>query len=211
VSIRRVHVFHAGLILLAFAMVALAYTDLPPLVPTHWGLDGKVTRFRPRIWAFAIPTLMVLIYALLLALPRISPRGYEIERFGRVFEICQSATLLVMLALTTLVLLAGLGADVHMDRAPSAIIGLLFIVLGNFQGKVTRNFFVGMRTPWTLASDEVWLRTNRLAGKLMVVAGAGLLLCTFLDAGPAPLLVAAATIAGVPFVYSYVIYRKLEG
>jgi uncharacterized membrane protein len=78
-------------------------------------------------------------------------------------------------------------------------------------GKITKNFFVGIRTPWTLASDEVWLRTHRLGGKLFVVAGGVVLVSALLGGGPVPLLVAVAVAAGIPVVYSFVLYRRIEG
>jgi len=83
------------------------------------------------------------------------------------------------------------------------------VVLGNFLGKVTKNFFVGIRTPWTLASDEVWLRTHRLAGKLAVLSGLGLIVCGLIGAGgPIASLAAAGLVGGVPAVYSYLLYRR---
>ena len=87
---------------------------------------------------------------------------------------------------------------------------MLFVVLGNVLGKVTKNFFVGIRTPWTLASDEVWLRTHRLGGRVFVLAGLAVVLSGLAGGGVAPLLVAVFTAAFVPIVYSYIIYRRLE-
>ena len=100
---------------------------------------------------------------------------------------------------------------VAMDRAMHAGTGLLFVVLGNFMGKLTKNFFVGIRTPWTLASDEVWLRTHRLGGKLFVLAGVALFIAGLLGGGTVPLLVAVAVAGGIPVVYSYLLYRRIEG
>ena len=98
-----------------------------------------------------------------------------------------------------------------MERAIPAGVGLLLVVLGNFMGKLTKNFFVGIRTPWTLASDEVWLRTHRLGGKLFVLAGAGLFVAGLSGAGHVAILLAVVVAAGIPVAYSYVVYRKLEG
>lgn len=97
-----------------------------------------------------------------------------------------------------------------MDRAIYAGVGVLLVVMGSFLGKVTKNFFVGIRTPWTLASDEVWLRTHRLGGKLLVLAGVATLISGLLGGGPIPLLVAVLIAAVVPVAYSYFIYRQTE-
>ena len=104
-----------------------------------------------------------------------------------------------------------MGKPVDMNRGVEAGVGLLLIVLGNFMGKITRNFFVGIRTPWTLASDEVWLRTHRLGGKLFVLAGAVFFVCGILGLGAMAPFAATAVAALVSIAYSYVIYRKIEG
>jgi uncharacterized membrane protein len=116
-----------------------------------------------------------------------------------------------LLWMTALALLSGAGVANTMDRAPHAGIGLFLIVLGNFLGKTTKNFMIGIRTPWTLASDEVWLRTHRLAGKLAVVAGAVLFVSAFYIGGNEAVLLGAIGFAfGIPAIYSYVIYRRVE-
>jgi uncharacterized membrane protein len=89
-------------------------------------------------------------------------------------------------------------------------VGLLLTVIGNYLGKVQRNFFLGIRTPWTLADDEVWLRTHRLGGKLLVGAGLLTLVLSFVSGVPHSLLLGVSLLAAlVPCVYSLVLYPKL--
>jgi uncharacterized membrane protein len=167
----------------------------------------------PKPWGpFVSPFVMAGACLLLMVIPWISPRGYRVEKFQSTYEIIQTTILAFLFLLTVLVPLAGIGVAVPVDHVIHAGTGVLFLVLGNFiMGKFTKNFFVGIRTPWTLANDEVWLRTHRLAGKLFVLAGVGLLVCTFLGGGEAPLLVAVAVAGGIPVVYSYLLYRRIEG
>jgi uncharacterized membrane protein len=201
-----------GLVTASFAMAVGLYDRLPELVPTHWNARGAADGFIPKPWGpFVLPLTMFGVYLFLIAIPRISPRGYRVERFQRVFEIIQLTLLAFLFLVTALALLAGAGAAVPMDRAIQAGTGLLFIVLGNFLGKVTKNFFIGIRTPWTLASDEVWLRTHRLGSKLFVFAGVVLIISGLVGGGPILLLVVLAVAAGIPIVYSYVLYRRIEG
>jgi uncharacterized membrane protein len=208
----RTNLLSLGLVVLSFALAAALYPRLPESVPTHWNAAGEADGFTPKPWGpFVLPLVIVGVYVLLVVLPRISPRGYRMGRFQGVFEIMQAAILAFLFLVNVLVLLAGIGAPIAMDRAIHAGTGLLFVVLGNFMGKVTKNFFVGIRTPWTLASDEVWLRTHRLGGKLFVLAGIGVFVSGLLGGGVIPLLAAVAVAAGVPVVYSYVIYRRIEG
>lgn len=211
-KITRTNILSLGLVILSFGMAAALYNRLPESVPTHWNARGDADGFTAKPWGpFVLPLTMAGVYVLLIIIPRISPRGYRVERFQNVFEIIQAALLAFLFMVTMLALLAGVGTPVPMDRAIHAGTGLLFIVLGNFMGKVTKNFFVGIRTPWTLASDEVWLRTHRLGGKLFVIAGLGLLASGLLGGGVVPLLVAVGIAAGIPVVYSYVLYRRIEG
>jgi uncharacterized membrane protein len=210
--ISRINLLSSGLVILSFVMAAALYNRLPQLVPTHWNARGEADGFTSKPWGpFVLPIVMSGVYLLLMVIPRISPRGYRVDPFQGVFEIVQATILAFLFLVTVLALLAGVGVPVPMDRAIYAGTGLLFIVLGNFMGKFTKNFFVGIRTPWTLASDEVWLRTHRLGGKLFVLCGVVLLGSGVLGGGPIPLLVAVAVAVGIPVVYSYLLYRRLEG
>jgi uncharacterized membrane protein len=211
-KISRTNLLSLGLVVLSFAMTAALYSRLPESVPTHWNARGEADGFTPKPWGpFTLPLVMAAVYLLLMVIPRVSPRGYRIERFQGVFEIMQAAIMAFLFFVTVLALLAGIGTPVAMGRAIHAATGLLFVVLGNFMGKLTKNFFVGIRTPWTLASDEVWLRTHRLGGKLFVVAGVALFIAGLLGGGTVPLLVAVAVAGGIPVVYSYLLYRRIEG
>jgi len=201
-----------ALVVLSFGLTAAMYSRLPELVPVHWNARGEVNGFFPKPWGpFLLPLAMVGVYLLLLAVPRISPRGYRVERFQRVFEITRAAILAFLFLVNVLVLLAGIGAPVPVHRAVYVATGLLFVFLGNFMGKFTKNFFVGIRTPWTLASDEVWLKTHRLSGKVFVLAGTGVVASGLLGGGPVWLLVAIAAACGIPVAYSYVLYRRIDG
>ncbi len=210
--ITRTNLLSLGLVIGSFVITAALYNRLPESVPTHWNARGEANGFTAKPWGpFVLPLTMVGVYLLLMIIPRISPRGYRVERFQNVFEILQATLLAFLFMVTMLALLAGIGAPVPINRAIQAGTGLLFIVVGNFMGKFTKNFFIGIRTPWTLASDEVWLRTHRLGGKLFVLAGIGLLVSGLLGGGVMPLLAAVGVAGGIPAIYSYVLYRRLEG
>jgi uncharacterized membrane protein len=193
-------------------MAGALYGRLPDSVPTHWNASGRADGFIAKPWGpFVLPLVTAGAYLLLLLVPRISPRGFRVERFRRVFEIIQVAIVAFLFLVTMLVMLAGAGVPIPMARAVVVSTGLLLIVLGNFMGKVTRNFFVGIRTPWTLASEEVWLRTHRLGGKLFVAAGAAIVVSGLLGGGVIPVIAAVAAAAGIPIVYSYLVYRRIDG
>ena len=211
-SISRTQFVCLGLTVVSFILAAALYHRLPESIPTHWNAKGEADGFTPKPWGpFVLPIVTACTYGVLLVVPRISPRGFRMARFARVFELIQLAIIAFLFGVNVLVLLAGIGADVPIARAIHVGVGLLLVVLGNFMGKLTKNYFIGIRTPWTLASDEVWLRTHRLGGKLSVVGGIIAIVMGALGGGTAPLLIAVALSGGVPAVYSYVLYRRIEG
>ncbi|RKH82529.1 SdpI family protein [Corallococcus sp. AB045] len=210
--ISRANVLSLGFVVVAFAMAFMLYGQLPESIPTHWNAEGVVDGYTPKPWGpFVLPLVMAAVYLVLVAVPRISPRGYRVERFQGVFEGIQAVLVAFLFLLNALVLLSGIGVSVPMARVVPAGAGLVLMVLGNYMGKFTKNFFCGIRTPWTLASDEVWLRTHRLGGRLFVLAGIIVLASGLLGGGPVPVLAAVAVAAATPVLYSYFLYRRIEG
>jgi uncharacterized membrane protein len=211
-KMHRANVLSLGLVIAAFAMAFMLYGRLPESIPTHWNAGGVVDRYTPKPWGpFVLPLGMAAAYLMLVIVPRISPEGFRVTRFQGVFEGLQLALVAFLFLLNALVLLASLGSPVPMARVVPAGTGLLLMVVGNYMGKFTKNFFCGIRTPWTLASDEVWLRTHRLGGRLFVLAGGVVLVSGLLGGGPVPLLAAVAVAAVTPVVYSYVLSQRIEG
>src|ERR1700733_4433072 len=174
-KILRENLLSLLIVLACFALTAALYGRMPDPVPTHWSLRGVADGFTPKPWGpFLMPLTAAGLLGGLVALRALAPREMPVERFARVYTILTAALVAFLALVTALTSLAAVGAAVDMNRALGLGTGLLFVVLGNFMGKLTRNFFVGIRTPWTLVSDEVWLRTHRLGGKLFVLAGVGL-------------------------------------
>jgi len=210
-SLRR-EILSLVLIVAAFAFSAVLYPRLPESLPTHWNIHGQPDGFTGKPWGpFVVPLLMTGLYLLFLVLPRISPKGYRFEAFRGVWEIVRTAILAFLFLVHVLVLLSATGVRVEMDRAIPVGTGLLLVLLGNYMAKLTKNFFIGIRTPWTLASDEVWLRTHRLGGKLFVLAGLVCFVSGLAGGSLVPAIAAVAAAALASFVYSYLVYRRVEG
>ena len=211
-KLSRANLLSLALVAGAFAAAALLYRRLPDPVPVHWDAHGHVNGYMPKPWgALVMPLVTLGASLLLLVLPRLSPRGFRVDRFQATFDLIQTSIVGFLFFATLLVLLAGAGFGVSVARAVPLGVGVLLVVLGNVLGKVTKNFFVGIRTPWTLASDEVWLRTHRFGGRVFVLAGLTIAVAGLAEGGATPILVAALAAVLLPTVYSYVIYRRLEG
>ena len=198
------------LVLAGFAYAGAMWSRLPERVPSHWDAAGRVNGWMPKPWGvFLLPLVMAVLWLLFQVLPKLSPRGFEMESFSRVWGIITAAVLTFLLFVEVLTLRAALTGALLSPKIIFAAIGVLFAVIGGSLGKVTRNFFAGIRTPWTLASEEVWNRTHRLASKLFVATGLLVVAAALLDLGFWLPLAALFAGALIPVVYSYVIYRRL--
>lgn len=209
---RRSLVVSAIFILVAVGVAVWLYPNLPARVPSHWNIQGQVDNSMPRFWGAVMPALMVLGMAILtVVLPWISPRSFEIRPFGQVYVglmlVVQGFVLVIGLA----ILLYAAGYAVPVPMLVMVSVGLLFMVLGNYMGKLRKNFFIGIRTPWTLASDATWERTHRLGGWTFMLGGVLLVIAALADIKLWLPIVAIGIAALVPAVYSWFVYRQLEG
>jgi uncharacterized membrane protein len=188
---------------------------VPDRIPTHWNIRGEVDGYGGKWTLFIMPIMMALMLVLFYFLPALSPKSFEVDT-------SPSTYLYIVLLVTGLfsymqgVLLYTVYQAVA--KQPSPDIGRAFIagmflffgLMGNVIGKVRKNFYIGIRVPWTLASDRVWNDTHRMAGWLWVVAGFvgfGLVILGVPIYIPIIMLVVAAFI---PIVYSFIHYKALE-
>ena len=197
---------------LAIAVAAYLYPDLPDQIPTHWNIEGEVDDYTAKPWGVAImPLAAIFVFVVMRLIPVISPKGFRTDSFMDVVNVFTVVIVGFMSGVAILVLLEANGRDVRINEMIFAGVGLMFIVLGNYMGKVRKNFFIGIRTPWTLASDEVWSRTHRLGGKVFVLIGIFMMLNSFVRFPVQWLIASIVVVALVPVIYSYVIYRRIEG
>ena len=196
----------------ATAVAAFLYPSLPEQIPTHWNFEGEVDDYTAKPWGVIIlPLAAVLSFIMMRVIPVISPRGFRTEKFLDVINVFTVAIVGFMSAVAILVLLEANGQNVRINEMIFAGVGLLFIVLGNYMAKVRKNFFIGIRTPWTLASDEVWSRTHRLGGRVFILVGIFMFSNAFFRWPPRVLIGSIVFVALVPIVYSYILYRRIEG
>ncbi|MFK2879113.1 SdpI family protein [Rhodanobacter hydrolyticus] len=208
----RTLIVSAVFVAIAVGVAVWLWPHLPARIPVHWGLGGQVDGYAPRFQVAAMWPLTIIVMAVLtMALPRISPKRFEMESFVGIYAALMLASQGMVLVLDIATLLAGAGHAVPMAIIAPLAAGVLLMVLGNYMGKLRRNFFAGIRTPWTLASEAVWERTHRLAGWMYVLAGVAMVVLgltgTLLGWGLAVVVILTL----LPHVCSYFIYRRLEG
>ncbi|MRW89127.1 DUF1648 domain-containing protein [Duganella sp. FT80W] len=202
----------ACLLMIAAACVATAWywPQLPAQVPVHWNAAGVIDGYGPRAALLLLgPGLMSAITLLCMLLPRISPRGFDIASFASTYYYICAVTVALMGYVYALVLMDVVHGSVPMQRAIPAGMCALLILMGNPLGKVRRNFFMGIRTPWTLASDAVWYATHRLAARLMVASGLLGLVAVALAAPHWMLLALMLAWAPLAAGYSLLMYKRL--
>lgn len=195
----------------AYAVAASVPADLQ--LPAHWGLDGEPDRYSDKWTALALPPLMTAGLSLLFYfLPSLEPRKRGLERSQGLY-LWGWASLLLLGAFLQLAVIST-ALDWALDAGDLVVggIGLMLVLIGNQLGKSRSMYMVGIRTPWTLASEEVWIKTHRLGGKLMVLAGLLIVAAALLPVPEAilmPLTVAAIALSSVvPAVYSFLLWRR---
>ncbi|MBV7535551.1 SdpI family protein [Duganella sp. sic0402] len=200
------------LLMVAIACAATAYywPLLPEVVPVHWNAAGVANGYGPRASYWAIgPGMMLLAMAACWVTPWLSPRRYAVDSFAATYSYIGTVVVAMMGYIYALVLTEAVHGGVAIGRAVPAGMAVLLILIGNPMGKVRRNFFLGIRTPWTLGSEAVWYGTHRMAARLMV--GSGLLTLFALWLGASPWLVLALILAWAPLAvgYSLLLYKRL--
>src|SRR5581483_2329647 len=167
--------FALGIIAVQILVSAITYPFMPAQVPSHWNSAGQINGYMPRLSnAIFVPAMSLGIYILLRVLLVVGPRlGSNTNRRAllKLVDYLACGILLFLLAMQLIAIAAALHFPVDIGFVVNLAVAMLFIFLGNYLGKVQRNLWVGIRTPWTLANDTVWERTHRLGSWLFVIAG----------------------------------------
>lgn len=203
----------AILIFAAVLMGIVSYPYLPEEVPIHWNASGEPDNYASKAFAlFFMPAVMLFVYLLISIVQIIDPRRKNIQKFGKNVDIINYIIMFVLLIVHGMTILYGLGREINMSVVAPGITGILFIVIGNYMPRFKLNYFIGIRTPWTLANEKVWTRTHQLGGKIFVIGGLLLLLTALL---PPPwniiaLILIVLAIVLIPALFSFKLYKKQQ-
>lgn len=189
----------------------ILYPYLPENIPSHWNIKGEVDAYASRFWgAFGLPLLSAGIYITMTFLPVLDPRRENYKMFAGAYRLIKFVLIFFMSVLYAIIIFSAFGCRLPVDRLVTAAVSLLILIFGSLMGQLKHNYFVGIRTPWTLASENVWQKTHRLGGRVWVIAGlAGLLSSLF--GGKIAVSVLAFSLGTaliVPVVYSYSEFKK---
>lgn len=199
----------AGLII-TFTLTIAIYPTVSDRVVSHWNAAGQADGYMSKFWGLLlIPLIMTGCVALFNVLPRIDPHKKNYEKFRDYYEGFILLFVLFLLAIQVQIILWSSGYQVSPNLTFPLLVGMLFIYIGFLLGHVEQNWFVGIRTPWTLSSKTVWKKTHELGGKLFKIVG--VISCAGTFAGAYALwfiLVPALAVAVYTVVYSYIEFQK---
>ncbi|MEL4457091.1 SdpI family protein [Lutimonas vermicola] len=201
------------IVLIPFVYLAYVWNSLPEKVPLHWNMEGEIDRYGEKSELILIPVLLpLLIYVLFTIIPKIDPKR-KIKNMGNKYTILKSIMTLFMSALAMIIIYAALNETLYNPNYIVLLIGILFALLGNYFKTLRANYFIGIKTPWTLENETVWKATHKLAGKLWFAGGLLIVLTSILlDKKTNFTLFAVITvfITVIPVVYSYIKYQSIS-
>jgi len=195
--------FGRGLVAASFGLSAALYTRLPDAFPTHFDLAGHANGFIAKpLGPFVLPVVGLVAYA-------IAAAAVRRQGSATALQVLPTAIAALLFAVHAVALRAALDDTTDVTRWIRIAVSLFIVVLGNYLGKLRRNRWIGIRTPWTLADDEVWLRTHRIGGWTFV-AGGVLALLAALAGAPAVVGLGVLLVSTlIPAAASYVIFRRV--
>ncbi|VVB59450.1 SdpI/YhfL protein family protein [uncultured archaeon] len=168
---RKTELFIIAVIFLSFIIGIYVYPSMPALMASHWNAQGEVNGYMPKFWGlFLLPLISVGLLLLFVAIPRIDPLKENIAKFRKYFDGFVALIILFLFYIHILSLYWNLGARFNFIAATVPALSILFYCVGILLEHTKRNWFIGIRTPWTLSSERVWDNTHAIGGKLFKIA-----------------------------------------
>jgi uncharacterized membrane protein len=200
------------LIILLIAVNIYFYNALPGYMITHWDSHGEPNGMTSKFWALSIiPFLTIVIFLLFISIPKIDPLKRNYAKFIKYYDSFILIFIIFMVYINFITLLINLNSNLKINNFIIPAIGILFIYMGIILKNIKRNWFIGIRTPWTISSDKVWDKTHILGSKLFIISGTISIIGIFFNKYLlwfvlVPIIVSAIWLV----IYSYLEYRKEE-
>lgn len=200
-----------SIVLLPFVYLAIIWNKLPQKVPVHWNIRGEVDRYGEKTEMILIPVLLpLLVYLIFLVVPKIDPKN-KLNKMGNKLHSLKFVLTTLMSGLALFLIFSAQHQNFTNPNLIFGFVGLMYLVFGNYFKTIKANYFIGIRTPWTLESETVWKETHRLAGKLWLAGGLLVIISALLLDDKMNVLtffIITGIITLVPAVYSYFIFKK---
>ncbi len=198
------------LISIMFLGSYLFYQYLPAQLPMHWNIMGQVDNYMPKNQAVLLmPTMTLFIWILFLVLPNFDPKKDKYKLFQKEWQIIQTTFIGFFFYLHFLIFYISTNSKVQMLPFMFIGLGTFFILLGNYLSKIRQNYFIGVKTPWSLSSEDNWNKTHRYASWCFVIAGIVTLIeATFVWHAPVVIFGSIMLASILPMVYSFLLFKK---
>ena len=209
-NMRKSEIIILGILLLSLIINIYFYPQMPEKMASHWNAQGQVDDYMSKFWGlFLIPIILIGLALLFVAIPRIDPLKANIEKFRKYYDGFIILFLVFMLSIHFQVILWNLGIKISPNIIVPIDIGILFFYTGILCENAKRNWFIGIRTPWTLSSERVWEKTHKIGGKLFKIAGVIAFVGVFFQSYALFfVLVPVISVALYTIIYSYIEYQK---
>ncbi|MGI5959716.1 MAG: SdpI family protein [Massiliimalia sp.] len=207
-KITAMHCVYWGLALFPMILSLALYSRLPAEMVTHWGINNEPNGYSSKEFAcFGIPAVLFLLTIIVNVAIKIDPKSENINRSQEMKLLGRWFIVVVSNVTQGMILALNLGHSINVGFWITLMVGILFTLMGNYMPKCKFNYTMGIRTPWTLADEEIWVKTHRFGGRLWTICGVLLILCGIFSLNVLFFLVIAA-MALVPIVYSYYLYHQ---
>jgi immunity protein, SdpI family len=200
------------LILISFALAIYFYPIFPAQIATHWGINGQANGFSSKTFGlFFMPILSSFLLLLFVYLPKIDPYKKNFNQFQKYYQNFINLIFVFFFYLYLITIFWNLGFHFNMIQILSPAFASLFYYAGVLMSHTKRNWFVGIRTPWTISNKEVWEKTHKIGGKLFKLTGLISLLSLFLPQFSIFfIIIPVITTTIFVFIYSYLEYQKIN-
>jgi uncharacterized membrane protein len=207
---KNIQILIIGLILVSFLIGAYLYPYMPEKMASHWDANGSVDGYMPKLWGlFLLPVISAILFLTFMLIPKIDPHKGNIEKFRGHFDVFILLLFVFLFYVHMLTMLWNLSYRFNIIQLLAPAFGLLIYYAGIMMENAKQNWFIGVRTPWTLSSEVVWDKTNKLAGKLFKVAGVLAAMGLIFPKYAIFLILVPVILAAVyPIIYSYQKYQQ---
>ncbi|MDO8428569.1 MAG: SdpI family protein [Candidatus Diapherotrites archaeon] len=196
--------------IIAFGVTFYFLESLPEQIASHWNAEGTVNGYLPKIGIFLIPVLILIIGLILIYLPKLDPKKENIQEFENYYHNFIIIFLLFFAGIHAFVLAWNLGTPISISLIMPIGLGVLFYYVGILCQHSKQNWFIGIRTPWTLSNEQVWNQTHKLAGKGFKLTGLLSILSILIPIYSIwIILISILGTALVLIIYSYLEYKKI--
>jgi len=200
------------IVLLPFIYLAYLWNDFPEKVPMHWNINGDIDRYGDKFELLLIPILLpLLVYIIFLIIPKIDPKN-KITKMGNKYARIKMLLTTFMSILALYIIYSAYNQSIENPNYIVIFIGILIIILGNYFKTIKANYFIGIRTPWTLENETVWKKTHKLGGKMWFIGGFIIVISSLIlnkEQNSTFFIIIAGIITIIPIIYSYITFKNI--